>query len=59
MGLIQTADQLKFSYHAIAEGARESGLLSDSFFNGEQARTTTGRKKEDQAYEIVQAAPNL
>ena len=28
MGLIQTVDQLKFSYMAIAEGARQSNLIS-------------------------------
>ena len=30
MGLIQTPDQLKFSYLAIAEGARQSGHVSDN-----------------------------
>lgn len=36
MGLIQTADQLKFSYLAIAEGARTMGLINDNILAGER-----------------------
>ncbi len=34
MGLIQTADQLKFSYLAIAEGAKQEGLVSPDLLAG-------------------------
>ena len=34
MGLIQTPDQLKFSYLAIAEGARELNLISANILAG-------------------------
>ncbi len=34
MGLIQTPDQLKFSYLAIAEGARQAGHVSDNILAG-------------------------
>ena len=33
MGLIQTPDQLKFSYLAIVEGAKEMGLLPKDFLS--------------------------
>ncbi len=34
MGLIQTPDQLKFSYLAIAEGARQAGHISMNILSG-------------------------
>ena len=34
MGLIQTSDQLKFSYLAIAAGAQQAGLVSAELLAG-------------------------
>ena len=36
MGLIQTPDQLKFSYLAIAEGAKQEGLVSETILEGDR-----------------------
>ncbi len=46
MGLIQTADQLKFSYLAIAEGAKQEGLVSPDLLAGTKEQRS--RKKDRQ-----------